>query len=120
MIALEFGLDRKTARKRARALGFSPPYSTDQALAIVRTDLQGEKLRLVREQADRVALENAAARRELLPAKEIVAVVQRGLAAIAARAQELPELSATCKASIRAALAHTLEQVRSLAGAADR
>jgi len=54
-------------------------FSTMDINKAVNGDIDGEKLRLTREQADKLELENKQSRKELMPCPEISQVVQRGL-----------------------------------------
>jgi len=82
----EFGIAEKTLTGRLRKHGIQPDkdgrYSTSQICKAIFSDIDSEKLRLIREQADKVALENANARRELIPAAEFREVVTKGLGAM--------------------------------------
>lgn len=66
----EFGIGRDTLSKRLHTLGEQPGddgrYSTRQICSAVFGDTAAEKARLAREQADRVAMDNAERRRELI------------------------------------------------------
>jgi|APGre2960657404_1045060.scaffolds.fasta_scaffold279607_2 phage terminase Nu1 subunit (DNA packaging protein) len=69
--AREFGLDKETLAKRLTAGGVLPgadkKFGTADICRAVFGDIEGEKLRLVREQADAQAIKNQVARRELTP-----------------------------------------------------
>ena len=66
----EFGVDRKTLQKRLNAEEVEPgkdgKYSTKQIASAVFGDIQGERLRKTREEADNLALKNAELRGELV------------------------------------------------------
>lgn len=66
----EFGVDRKTLQKRLNAEEVEPgkdgKYSTKQIASAVFGDIQGERLRKTREEADSLALRNAEMRGELV------------------------------------------------------
>lgn len=84
--ATEFGLDSKTLTTRLRAEGIEADkdgrFSTQQICAAVFGDMYGQRLRLTREQADKLSIENSASRRELVPAGEVLEVIERGLTAL--------------------------------------
>lgn len=84
MIAREFGMDSRTIGKRLAAaeLKQSKTLNTQQVCRAIFGDIDSEKLRLTREQADKIALENAEARKDLVPAKEFQSVVTRGIGAM--------------------------------------
>jgi transposase-like protein len=80
--ATEFGIDRRTLRKRLQQAGVSTgrgiTYSTAQILDAMRTATDGEQLdgeaamaRLNEEKADEVAMRNASARMELIHAEDL-------------------------------------------------
>ena len=66
----EFDIDRKTIQKRLAAADIHPgtddKYSTKQIASAVFGDIQGERLRKTREEADNLALRNAEMRGELV------------------------------------------------------
>ena len=73
--ATEFQINPRTLRKRLKALSLEPKrgkYSTKQICAAVFGDMDGERLRLVREQADCQAIENAQARGELIHVDNLI------------------------------------------------
>jgi phage terminase Nu1 subunit (DNA packaging protein) len=73
--AAEFGLTHQTLTKRLRQSSSVPGadgrYSTRQILAAVFNDVNSERIRLYREQADKLAFENAKARAEQIDAGEV-------------------------------------------------
>jgi phage terminase Nu1 subunit (DNA packaging protein) len=79
----------ETFAKRWKARDMPPGedgrWSTRQVCAIVFGDKEGERLRLTTEQADKVALENAEKRRELVHIDEILAGASRFIAAAKSR-----------------------------------
>ena len=81
MIEAECGMDHRTAGKRFKALDLQPNakgfYTTKQVLAMLHGDYESERLRLTKEQADKIALENQEARRELAPLSEMIDVVSK-------------------------------------------
>ena len=78
----EFEVDVATLSKKIKLAGITPGgdgcFCTMDIVRAAFGDIAGEKLRLVREQADAFAIKNAAARGELLP----VADVRRHLEAV--------------------------------------
>lgn len=76
MIEAECGMDHRTAGKRFKALDLQPNakgfYTTKQVLAMLHGDYESERLRLTKEQADKIALENSEARGELVTRDVIV------------------------------------------------
>jgi len=82
----EFGINRGTLSKRIASAGVLPgtdgKYSTVDICSAVFGDIEGEKLRLIREQADTQAIKNATARRELLPKDDVTAHLSAVLVAI--------------------------------------
>jgi phage terminase Nu1 subunit (DNA packaging protein) len=76
-----FGVDRLTLKKRLDAAGHNPNeeglYTVLQAHLAISGDIESEKLRLTKEQADKVALENCVSRREYIPVQEAVSIVSR-------------------------------------------
>lgn len=77
----EFPLGRETLSKRLHLLGEQPgedgKFSTRQICAAVFGDTSLEKARLAREQADRVALDNAERRKELIPVADAQRIAGR-------------------------------------------
>ena len=88
LAASEFPINRTTLGKRLKQANIKPDadqrFSTKSICDAVFGNLAGERLRLVREQADRVALENAKERRELISVREIAPIINRAIAAIKA------------------------------------
>lgn len=86
--ASEFGIAPKTLKTRMTRLGIEcrkdGTYSTKQICEAVFGDLDSEKLRLVREQADQVALKNAEARKELVALADIASGLNRAISGIKA------------------------------------
>jgi len=71
----EFGCSRTLLASRIAGTGVlagaDNKYATTDICRAVFGDIESEKLRLVREQADSQAIKNAALRRELLPAEDV-------------------------------------------------
>lgn len=84
--ASEFGINPRTLSARARAAELIPGqdsrFSTKEICRAVFGDIAGEKLRLVKEQADKTALENSQTRGELVSGVEMQLIVERGLTAM--------------------------------------
>lgn len=77
----EFPVEKETLAKRLLRLGENPGedglFSTAQICAAVFGDLQGEKTRLAKEQADKFALENAERRKILIRVDDATEIAQR-------------------------------------------
>lgn len=86
MICREFGLDSRTLGKRLAdaELDHKEEFGTQEIFAALVGDLSSERIRLTREQADKIALENAESRRELIRASELLPMLERGIGAIKA------------------------------------
>ena len=95
--ASEFGLAIATLGKRIKALSIEPgsdkKFSTKQICNAVFGDMDGERLRLVREQADEKAIANAEARGELVSYSEVLEVLRRAHGAIASTVLGLTHIS---------------------------
>lgn len=80
----EFGIDSKTLTKRLRQYDVRPgkdnKFSILQICSAVFGDIDAEKLRLVREQADGQALKNAESRMSLVSAAEMKMTIERHVA----------------------------------------
>ncbi len=111
----EFGLYRTTLQKRLIESdvqsGADGLYSTPDILKALDGDLDAEKLRKVREEADRVALQNAASRRESLPAKEVSQVLSKVMLAIRTEILVNNDLTADAKDSLLLHLKELCTQV---------
>jgi phage terminase Nu1 subunit (DNA packaging protein) len=95
--ALEFGMDRRVVAERLRMSGAVPgedgKFSTRQIVAAIHGDLAGEKLRLMRAQADLAEIERDEALRTRIPLETVGAVMQElhgGIASII-NASKLPQ-----------------------------
>ena len=85
MICREIGMDARTVGKRlAEANIRAKAMSTRQVISALHGDIDSEKLRLVREQADQVALKNAEARKELVALADIASGLNRAISGIKA------------------------------------
>lgn len=95
--AQEFGCHRDTLKKRLIASGVNPAdgdtYTTAQICAALYGDKHAAQTRLANESADKVALDNAERRRELIPVAEALELTQRFCSEIRQRfmATSLPE-----------------------------
>jgi hypothetical protein len=71
----EFGVSRDVLKGKLDQVGENPGgdgcYGTPQILAAIYTDSKEERARLTREQADKIALENASTRREQVPMAQV-------------------------------------------------
>jgi len=94
--ASEFGIDQKTLTGRLTRYGIEPGrdnnYTTKQICDAVFGDIDNEKLRLTKEQADKLEIENAQSRGDLVKMSEIVDVMQRGLQAMTATVMGMTDL----------------------------
>ena len=82
--APEFGTTRETLKRRIASVGLpsKAKYTTKEVVKALFGDMAGEKLRLTREQADKLALDNAETRSDLVSSIEEQAIVERGLSAM--------------------------------------
>jgi phage terminase Nu1 subunit (DNA packaging protein) len=73
--AVEFGLDRNTLTKRLKRADVEPGtdgrYSIQQIVSALYDDASSERTRLYREQADKLALENAKSRMETIDVETV-------------------------------------------------
>ena len=73
--AIDFDLDDKTLDKQIKSCGVitgdDGKFSTKDICKAVFGDIDGQKLRLVMEQADSFAIKNAASRGQLLPVADV-------------------------------------------------
>lgn len=73
--AREIGMHSRTLNNALVQIGEKPDedgkFTTPQILKAAFGDIESEKLRKVREEADKIALENARTRRELVPAADV-------------------------------------------------
>lgn len=87
-------MGRETLSKRLHQQGEQPGadglYSTRQICAVVFGDREGEKARLAREQADRVALDNDERRRALITVADAKRLASRYVFAARQRILALP------------------------------
>ncbi len=78
---VEFPVQKETLAKRLLKLsipaGEDGKYSTVQICAAVFGDYQGEKTRLAKEQADQIAIKNAAARKVTVFVEDALEIQQR-------------------------------------------
>ena len=92
----EFGIDQKTLTGRLTRYGIEAGrdkcFSTKQICDAVFGDIDNEKLRLTKEQADKLEIENATSRGDLVVMSEMVEIVQRGLQAMTATVMGLTDL----------------------------
>jgi phage terminase Nu1 subunit (DNA packaging protein) len=92
--ACEFGLSRETLRKRLTLaeLDTKSTYTTKEICRAVFGDINSERLRLTREQADKLALDNEQSRRSLVPVQELIPMLGKFLSAARARIDGDPKL----------------------------
>lgn len=86
--AAEFGINPRTLSGKIKRYGIKPDragaFTTKQICEAVFGDIENEKLRLVKEQADKISIENKQSLRELVPASEFGKIVNLGLESIRA------------------------------------
>lgn len=96
MVEQECGMDHRTAGKRFKAQDLQPDdkgkWTTKQVLSMLFGDYESERLRLTREQADKLALENAEARRELVSVAEVSESLGKFFSAAKQRIYSNPKL----------------------------
>ena len=104
----EFGISRDVLKGKLDQAGEQPGedscYGTPQILAAIYTDAKEERVRLTREQADKLALENAQTRREQAPMEQVEKVWTAWAIGIrdAVRDQEMPhEMKENILAAVR-------------------
>jgi hypothetical protein len=80
-IAREFGMDSRTVGKRLAdaELERKDSFSTREVFTAMVGDLGAEKIRETRERADKLSMENAARRGELVEVKAVAEVVNRAI-----------------------------------------
>lgn len=102
--ATEFGINPRTLAGRLATQGIRPAadqrFSTSDICKAVFGDIDGERLRLIREQADKASLENAKTRGDLVSASDMRKVVERGLAAMIEAVKAASNLEHEDKAKI--------------------
>jgi phage terminase Nu1 subunit (DNA packaging protein) len=98
-IIRELGKDSRTVGKMLAAadLDSRETWTTRQVFAAMVGDLTAERTREARERADKLALENAQRRGELVEPGKFVAVMSRTLESIKATIQAAPNLEAEDK-----------------------
>ena len=105
--AAEFNTTHQTLNKRLLAHGVSPDedgcYSTQQIGAAVFGDKEGEKIRLTKEQADKLQLENAKTRKEMADMNQVERVWTAWAIGIRDAVRD-QEISADAKQTILAAV----------------
>ena len=84
--ASEFNINPRTLAKRIKVAGIEPgkdrKFSTAQICAAVFGDIDGERLRLIKEQADEKALANSQSRGELVNYEAALEILRRAHSAI--------------------------------------
>lgn len=90
----EFGVHRNTLSARLTAAGHAPDadgtFTTQQIFKALAGDREAERLRLLTEQADAVAIENRRARGELIEVTEAIDIAAQIAAGIKAKVLALP------------------------------
>ncbi len=104
-IARELGMDVRTVGKKlvAAELDGVDGLTTRQVFAAMVGDLTAERTREAKERADKLALENAEKRRELVPAREYIRVMSKCLESIKATIVSAANLETEDKDKILAA-----------------
>jgi hypothetical protein len=92
--SVDFAIDQITLRKRLSAAQIPKQrrYSTREICRAVFGDISSEKLRLCREQADKLELENAVSRKTMVPVGDMVGLLGKFLSAARARVDGDPKL----------------------------
>ncbi len=84
--ATEFNINPRTLSKRCKVgsieAGKDRKFSTAQICAAVFGDIEGERLRLTRAQADEKELSNAETRKELVRFSDLLEIAHRALSAM--------------------------------------
>jgi phage terminase Nu1 subunit (DNA packaging protein) len=98
----EFGVNRETLIKRLNKADIpkAKDYSTKEICAAVFGSISDERLRLTREQADKVALENAVCRKDVVAIGEVMPFVDNVFGAIRTRLGSIANLDNEEKAYI--------------------
>ena len=91
---IEFGVSRETLRKQLTVAEIpkKDTYSTKEICRAVFGDIENERLRLCREQADKLALDNEQSRQQLVPLSELLPKLEQYVAAARARIDGDPKL----------------------------
>lgn len=119
-IAREFGMDSRTVGKRLATLPTKKAkFTTLEVCRALFGDMDSEKLRLTREQADKVALENAEARRELVPAGAMYESVGKCFSALVTTIQACSYLETEDKNKLINHLRQTVEHTARLCASTD-
>jgi phage terminase Nu1 subunit (DNA packaging protein) len=96
LAASEFGINPRTLTDRIRKYGIlagkDKKFSTRDICSAVFGDIDAEKLREVKERADKLALENAEHRGELVDVKRLAEAMNRPLSAMRSRIASAVEL----------------------------
>jgi hypothetical protein len=118
LIAREFGMDSRTVGKRLASadLNDKKTLNTQEVCRAMFGDIDSEKLRLVREQADKFALDNAASRHELISAKEMQTAVEKCFGALVATVQAASNLENEDRAKLIANLKQTVANLAASCG----
>jgi hypothetical protein len=114
MICREFGMDSRTVAKRLAAvdLGEKSRWNTGEVCKAMFGNMAGERLRLVKEQADKLALENETRRETLVPVADLVQRLGKYLSAARARIDGDPKLDRDEKDKIITDLGQMLSVLR--------
>jgi hypothetical protein len=95
--ALEFNCDQRALSKRIKAAGIESGkdklFSTSQICAAVFGDIDGERLRLTRAQADEKELSNAESRKELVRFADLLEIAHRALSAMTSTVMGMTHLT---------------------------
>lgn len=121
--AQEFDINQRTLSKRFKTCGIESgadgKWSTKEVCAAVFGDIDGERLRLVRAQADEKEISNAEQRGELVRFKDLLELAHRGLAAMTATVMGMTHLTIEDRESIINQLRAAGEIVESSNGSSD-
>ena len=119
MIAREFGMDTRTVGKRLSAAELTGDhFTTKQIFAAIYGDMDAERLRLTKEQADKLALENQQSRGELINIFDLGENLGKFLSAARQRIMSNTKLDDDEKDKILKELGQCLGTVGGIGGAA--
>jgi len=119
MITRELGMDARTIGKRLVASGLDgrDQFSTREVFDAMLGDLTAERTREAKERADKLALENAQSRAELVSVRDVAPVIGKALESIKATITAASNLEAEDKEKIIVACRQCYESAFLAAGA---
>jgi phage terminase Nu1 subunit (DNA packaging protein) len=120
MVEAECGVDHRTAGKRFKALDIQPnskgKFTTKQVMAMLHGDYEAERLRLTKEQADKLALENQQSRKELINVNDLADNLTKFISAARQRVLSNLKLDEDEKDKILSELGQCLDSVAHAGG----